>query len=431
MATSSNNHSGLLMPLAVVTVSALVIWGFSGGDSSGFAISPGDIDEVVKRIRDTKREQWLAQTHDLIGMTRRIDQVRDKRFAEIREGAQGESYLEHFIQLAREKHAPVEAGLFERIDDPDVPLSVVFEAAKAAELHLTNSYRDIRGALTAIRLEVPAIDAIRWIKVVRPRRITLVAGDIDSDSIRGQDALEAFKHEVNRGASEIDAMLQHAEKIVEKAEAVDRHGGGGDHVPLISEAGFDSTRGPTLRPDETTSAHRGTADGGFDARPGRVVADDGRRQDWMYVDKWYVMGPFENRFRSNLDASFLPETVVDLDNVTLGKDDREIGWRYWDCKAQRIEPSWAPRGSIYYGWTEVYMEQAGKYWVALGSDDYGKVWINGKEVWKSDTVPKPYRADEYVGEFEFRQGANEVLFRCENNGGTMGWSMVICTMASQ
>ncbi|MFW5858410.1 MAG: hypothetical protein ACOCYP_00160 [Planctomycetota bacterium] len=430
MVAHSKNYSGLLMPLAVVAVSALVIWGFGGGDGSGFAISAGDIDDIVKRIRDTTRERWLEKTRDLISMTRRIDQIRDKRFADIREGVQGESYLERFIQLAREKHAPIDAGLYERIDEPGVPLSVVFEATKAAELQLTNSYRDIRGALNAIRLEVPAIDAIGWVKVVQPRRITLAADGIDNDSVRSQDALETFKHEVNRGASEIDAMLQHAEKIVEKAEEADEGGGGGAGVPMISDTGFGSTRGATLRPDELFES-RSTSDGGFDARPGRVVADDGRRQDWMYVDKWYVMGPFENRFRSNLDASFLPETVVDLDNVTLGKDDREIGWKYWDCKAQRIEPSWAPRGCIYYGWTEVYMEDAAKYWVALGSDDYGKVWINGKEVWKSDTVPKPYRADEHVAEFEFKQGVNEILFRCENNGGTMGWSMVICTMANQ
>ncbi len=430
MAANTHNYSGLLMPLAVVAVSALVIWGFGGGDSSGFAISAGDIDDIVKRIRDNTRERWLEKTRDLISMTRRIDQIRDKRFAEIREGVQGESYLERFIQLAREKHAPIDAELFARIDEPAVPLSVVFEATKAAELQLTNSYRDIRGALNAIRLEVPAIDAIGWVKVVQPRRITLAADDIDNDSVRSQEALDAFKHEVNRGASEIDAMLQHAEKIVEKAEEADQGGGGGAGVPLISDTGFGSTAGETLRPDELFES-RSTSDGGFNARPGRVVADNGRRQDWMYVDKWYVMGPFENRFRSNLDASFLPETVVDLDNVTLGKDDREIGWKYWDCKAQRIEPSWAPRGCIYYGWTEVHMEDAGKYWVALGSDDYGKVWINGKEVWKSDTVPKPYRADEHVAEFEFQQGVNEILFRCENNGGTMGWSMVICTMANQ
>ncbi len=430
MAAKSHNHSGLLMPLMVVTVSALVIWGFGGGDSSGFAISAGDIDDIVERIRDTTRERWCEKTRDLISMTRRIDQIRDQRFAEIREGVEDASYLERFIQLAREKHAPIDAGVFARIDDPDVPLSVVFEATKAAELQLTNSYRDIRGAINAIRLEVPAIDAVGWVKMVQPRRITLASDAIDTGSVRSQEALDAFKHEVNRGASEIDAMLQHAEKIVAKAEEADQTGGGGPEIPLLSDTGFDSRRGATLRPDEVFG-FADTSDGGFNARPGRVVAGDGRRQDWMYVDKWYVMGPFENRFRSNLDASFLPETVVDLDNVTLGKDDREIGWKFWDCKAQRIEPDWAPRGCIYYGWTEVYMEHAGAYWVALGSDDYGKVWINGKEVWKSGIEPKPYRADEHVAEFEFRQGVNEILFRCENNGGTMGWSMVICTMANQ
>ena len=42
---------------------------------------------------------------------------------------------------------------------------------------------------------------------------------------------------------------------------------------------------------------------------------------------------------------------------------------------------------------------------------------------------KAYRADEYTGEMELEAGLNEILYRCENGGGTMGWSLVLHTQA--
>ncbi len=428
MARFSNPLMNWLVPAAVIVVSILVFATFSGG-GDGFGASPRDIERVTGAIRERIRTRWMVHARRMREIAAEMDAIRQEHFDTIRDGTLGQAYLDTFVTMARENHAPVDPELLRSLRDPEVGLWMVYEATKAAEAQMTNYYRDIRGAQNAITLEVPAVDAIGWVKVVQPRRLELEREALDRETINSHGLLEAFRRQVTTGESELDAMVQQAERILEQAREVQ---GEADSVgiTMLAPPGGGSTAGDTLRPDELMPSE-GTSDGGFNATPGRVIDGRGELNDWMYLDKWYVMGPFPNRFRQNIDASFLPETVIDLDNVTIGMDDQEIRWRYWDTKASRIEPHHAPRVCVYYGWTEVWIEEAGTYWVALGSDDFGKVWINGELVWESARENKTWRADEHIAEFEFRQGLNEILFRCENNGGTMGWSVVIATMPNE
>lgn len=422
--------TAILIPIGLLGIPiGLFLW-FGNQSSEGFAISPSALNGIVEQIRDNTRLKWIDRVGDIERMTVKIEDIRQKHFERIKAGGQGEAYLTKFKELSKDAHAQIQTY---NLNDPKVSLWKVFEAGKNAELRLMNYYRDIRGAQNAIKLEVPASDAIAFVKVVLPQRITLEAQTLDATDYGGdKQLLEAFKKNILNGGSEIDAMVEACKKILKKALEGDSDDKGEGSLVLDNANEFGSRAGDTLRPDELFNSE-GTSDGGFKSNPGRIVQqqEDGFRNDWMYINKWYVIGPFENRFRTNLDSAFLPETVVDLDNVTIGKENREIRWEYWVRNKQRIEPSWAPRGAIYYGWTEVSMPNAGKYWVALGSDDYGKMWLNGKLVWKSDSTPKTYRADEYVAEMDFQQGVNQILFRCENAGGTMGWSVVIGTMPNE
>ncbi|MBN2473198.1 MAG: hypothetical protein JXB62_01220 [Pirellulales bacterium] len=65
-------------------------------------------------------------------------------------------------------------------------------------------------------------------------------------------------------------------------------------------------------------------------------------------------------------------------------------------------------------------------YVAVGTDDSGKVWINGKEIWQ-DRGMSWYHIDEHIQPFRFRQGVNRVLVRLENDGGgATGFSFLVC-----
>ena len=409
------------IPLLAVVCSILITVYFSG-DRSSSGPSPANIERVTTQVRERLRARWRDHVRQLAALNAEMQQLREERLSLLDQGL----YKETFLAIAAETHSPVDISLLAAAGDPEASLWTVFEAAKALELQMINAYRDVRAVDNAIQLEVPAVDAVSWVKVVPPRRRELDRAELDRPVISRLDELDSFRHQVLIGASELDAMVQQGGRILDRL----REGEGtqqGEILHLVGRPGGGSDAGNTLRPNELDLSDP-VGDGGFEATPGRVIDGRGELNDWMYVDKWYVMGPFPNQFRTHRDASFLPETVVDLDNVTIGMDDQEIRWRYWDAQAVRIEPAFAPRQCVYYAWTEVWIEEAGRYWVAMGSDDFGKVWINGDLVWTSSYQNKTWRANERMQEVELRQGLNEILFRCENNGGTMGWSVVIATM---
>jgi hypothetical protein len=64
-------------------------------------------------------------------------------------------------------------------------------------------------------------------------------------------------------------------------------------------------------------------------------------------------------------------------------------------------------------------------WIATATDDYGKLWINDDLVWKSPKTRKPYNATENIQRADLKQGQNKILYRVENAGGTMGFSLMI------
>jgi len=419
MAIAVAAHVGIFILLT--TNQTVYDFFFKKSESSEYVVSASRLNEIVTAIRQHTREKWIEKVREIEVAVDSMDDFRQEHFDKIANGRQGPAYLEDLKRLSRNHHKEVGDR---DLADPDVSLEAVYEAAKDAEKRLVNYYRDVVAAKNALKLEVPAIDAVSWVKVVPPKRIPLDKEALDHEvRSRTDGTLDAFKDNVQAGDSEIDAMIKHAEKIMEKAGL---EGGGNldEGWEQLPESAMGSTRGATLLPDELAPDAEGTSAGDFNAEAGRYIGPTGSSNRNLFINKWYVLGPFENRFRSNLDASFMPESVIDLDSKTIGKDGKEISWEYWRRRSLRIEPGWAPRDSVYYGWTEVYVEKAGKYWISTGSDDYGKLWINGELVWKSDTGPKSFRADEFTGEFDLEQGVNEILFRCENHGGTMGWSVI-------
>lgn len=65
-------------------------------------------------------------------------------------------------------------------------------------------------------------------------------------------------------------------------------------------------------------------------------------------------------------------------------------------------------------------------YVAVGTDDSGKVWINGEEIWQ-DSGMSWYEIDEHIQPFRFNHGVDRILVRLENvGGGATGFSLLVC-----
>jgi hypothetical protein len=103
-----------------------------------------------------------------------------------------------------------------------------------------------------------------------------------------------------------------------------------------------------------------------------------RGKNLAFADRWYLLGPFDNAGRANIENQFPPETLVDS-NATY-----------------------------------------------VGSDDFSKLWIEDQFVWASGTKLKPWRVDEGFRKVRLKQGVNRVLFRVENGHSRTEFSQAVC-----
>jgi len=159
--------------------------------------------------------------------------------------------------------------------------------------------------------------------------------------------------------------------------------------------------------------------------PGRKIMKSGQKTDWMYVDGWYLLGPFDNANRINRQRQFPPESVVDLNATYTGKDGQQIRWRFYQSGEPLVEPPNAEEYTIWYAFTELEFEEAMDLWIAVGSDDRSDIWINGQRVWASSNDLKSWRMFEGFRKVHFDKGRNRVLYRIENGWLNMGFSLMI------
>ncbi|MDR3244836.1 MAG: OmpH family outer membrane protein [Prevotellaceae bacterium] len=188
------------------------------------------------------------------------------------------------------------------------------------------------------------------------------------------------------------------------------------------------------------------------ALPGRRFSKTAERKGWLYINTWYMIGPWEDFGRDDFAIVHPPEIAVDLDAVysdgQIGKGiaetdsdplqvigdevelDGTLRWKFMQSESMHNTVPVLSGHSTYYAYTELYFDEATSMLVAIGTDDSGRVWINGKDVWQ-DKGTSWYHIDENIVPFQFQQGWNRVLVRLENSGGgAAGFSFLICPEGS-
>ena len=183
------------------------------------------------------------------------------------------------------------------------------------------------------------------------------------------------------------------------------------------------------------------------ALPGRRFSKSADRKGWLYINTWYMIGPWESFGREDFSIVHPPEISVDFDAVytdgqvgtgvmetdshpikVIGEEvylDGTLRWKFMQSESMHNTVPVTTGHSTYYAYTELYFDEATTMLVAIGTDDSGRVWINGKDVWR-DYGTSWYNIDEHIAPFQFRQGWNRILVRLENGGGgACGFSFLI------
>lgn len=377
---------------------------------------------------------------------------------------------------------------------PSAPkdLAGVYQAAMQTESELAETYRRLRATDLAMARQIPLARALELTEVARPARPDL-ASQLRGAAANGAD-LETQRQVVQDVRSEIGTMRSLADSMLAQARGLSQTGvsqqqnlaqlaaedegqrakdltgamrsgtgtgasgaaglasgtagarsGSTGGRPASGGGGAGSASGPDAGRDPGSSAPPPISKN-LAALPGRVVGANAVPGRWMFVDSWYVLGPFDNTGRANLEKQFPPETVVDLNAEYLGKLGMPVRWEFYQSSEPRIVApfdNFFPPGAggaggsqavkfreleyiIYYGYTELRAVEACDVWLGVGSDDFSKVWLNDQLVWASGKEQKDWRVDEGFRKVRLQKGVNRILYRVENGHSRTDFSLVLC-----
>jgi len=140
---------------------------------------------------------------------------------------------------------------------------------------------------------------------------------------------------------------------------------------------------------------------------------------------WSVIGPFDNTGEDlpGYDAIYPPEKEINLEATYAGKRGEPVRWH--QAKAQpngylNLLSAFSEfKDAVAYCLTFVYSPSDGPRQVMLGSDDGGKLFVNGEMVW-GEPVARAAEPDQNEPRAYFRRGWNTILFKVLQTGGEWG-----------
>lgn len=178
---------------------------------------------------------------------------------------------------------------------------------------------------------------------------------------------------------------------------------------------------------------------------GQLLGPGGTYANRVYLNTWYLIGPFDGGGQDSLDLVQPPEHALDLEAAYVGKDERPLRWHYEQFGAYPMVPPDLRENALYYGYTEIWSdrERAAVLW--LGADDDAKLWVNDSLVWVSGGGNKPWyrmyykyyttlmaqrNLTEERRTVRLRAGRNRLLFKLYNGSGACFLSIILTTPAS-
>ncbi len=142
-------------------------------------------------------------------------------------------------------------------------------------------------------------------------------------------------------------------------------------------------------------------------------------------DSWIVLGPFDNIGKIGFDTAYIPEDATHFDTtVKYDTIDGKVGWE--KCSDDKLDGNirfgkdvdWR----VAYAWTTVTSPDEREVQFRFDSDDQGKVWLNGEEVYAHTETHKAV-VDRYVFPVTLKPGKNSILVKvCEEE---FGWGFYL------
>ncbi|MDP1623827.1 MAG: DUF2961 domain-containing protein [Bacteroidales bacterium] len=167
--------------------------------------------------------------------------------------------------------------------------------------------------------------------------------------------------------------------------------------------------------------------GKHDLSKGYLIGLDGVSMEprRVYIPEWQLLGPFPNpqkfgSLRRGIDSVYLPEIAINREKIYRSASGKPIQWTYVQTPENgclSLLDYVTPHDLVVtYALTYVYSPDIRNTTLFVGTDDGGKVFFNGKQVYRylGERVAEP---DQDEIELTMKPGWNTLLLKIENNYG--------------
>jgi hypothetical protein len=431
--------------------------------------------ELAQRARQQRLVESGARLTAQARLEKRVhDMERIKNLLEQSAAAHPAGNKEDEVQFSAQPKAPEE----------------LLKQAKDLARKIDEIGRDTRAERLAQLLHIPKDKALQQVAetaraqeppAAGPRTPAEAAAQIEQLEATARDALEQRRQQLEQQQNGVQVAADAAGAVQRGANNGNGSGkrnGKGDGAGLSSGNGqgghglgngvtggvgggmldrIAAFRNPDM-PDRVTQAYTGRLGtflgGGIAHIPavdattmvkgtGRMIGPGGTYANRVWVNRWYLIGPFDGRHGEGLFANYRhpPEQGVVLDAAYRGKGGRLVTWDYVDMARYPLIPPVPAEDAVYYGYTELMLDAEQDLTIWVGADDDAQLWLNDRLVWKGGNVDKDsffgqiyetrntyvrdYNLNEGRRVVHFRKGRNKLFFKLSNGPTRLFFSLVL------
>ena len=387
-------------------------------------------EEMLAQYNDEALDQMTA--HDLYETAQELGETINENFTEARAAelaaVQGQSFEEALNDLYQPA-MPEAPDLSEAIG-PQAPLPMTSEQFEAYNAALEQAARAASNIAKTAESRAAQLTG-------RTQEGGELSGQQLSQQLRAQAALQTAMSAMASTQGQPQGAMTDMTAVMAQSYGLgdgNLFGDQGRMNPLLNRGSYEGSMGINRPQAGGILKDINTRQIIAESLPGRKFTDDSARKGWVYIDTWYVIGPWKkpnNASTSFDDKKFPPETLVDFDAEYPGqahpltKEPLSLKWRFVQSNRIRINPPDETTNSTYYAYTEVYSDRPREVLLAVGTDDYAKVWINDLVVWKEEGLSS-WQLDQGFRKVLLKEGYNKILVRLESGPGVAYFSLVLC-----
>ena len=380
-------------------------------------------EEMLSEVDESIEEQDIDELHKT---AEKLQEEIDKNFTEARAAELAKVNDQTFEEALEDTYKP-------QNPPPELPESVKQEAMEGKGPENAEEYMQYAEDLEKVandmrKTALKSEEMSNQLNEMAPGNEQGEGPNNQSAQQRAQQLQKALQRKANakqamqkmaRQASEADTPMVDMSGMMQAAHQTGIHSGGnptnvGGRDPVL-RGGYE---GDMLEAAGQNTPKVNKSEAYANAIPGRKLSKFADRKGWIYIDTWYVIGPF-TREREKAGKPYPPETNIDLDATYRGKkhpktrEPIKLKWRLVQSSNVRIEPPDVIGNSVYYAHTDVYSDEPVSAILSFGSDDYAKVWINDMVVIDEQGLSS-WNMDQGFRKVHLKQGYNTILVRLVN-----------------